>query len=209
MYCINCGREWKDGELYCGSCGAIRSNQTNPSQGNVVVRNTIQTKKGLPTWAIILMVIGGVILAGIIGFALLFVVFLAIDISSYDYYETIYEQTESYVNLSGDEIPTIYEIRGEYELCESPGYSYNDSREDTDYYYCDDYMDSYILDEYADTLIDDYDFKEYEKKDDRRVLVKDSFEEGYVIQVTVFYYRESVEYSRIVVENYGDLDNSL
>lgn len=214
MYCSNCGREGKEGELFCAGCGAPKGQKVvSPTPQNVPVQQVqptnaspVQPKRKMPTWLTVLLIIGITFLVIVVGFVL-FIWFLFASVSNYE--EPIYEQTESYVYLSGDDVPTIYELMGEYEMCESPDYSYYDSREDTDYYYCDDYMDTYILDEYADILIDDYGFKEYEVHDDRRVLIKDSFEEGYVIQVTVFYYRESVEYSRIDKENYDDLDNSL
>lgn len=206
MYCTNCGREWKDGEIYCGSCGALRSSQAVNQEVNNVTTSVPQAKKGLPTWAIVLIVVGGFILAGVIGLLfLMFFIFVAIDSVSFD---DIYEQTESYVYVGTEEIPTLYEFDMEYELCDYPEYDYDGDEESVEYSYCDAYLDSSVLDDYLDYLVDEYDFTENGGDSEIRTISKYTYDNLYYISVSVDYYEESIEYISVDALDMKE-DNSI
>lgn len=206
MYCINCGREWKDGEVYCGSCGALRSSQIVNQNVNNVNSSVPQTKKGLPTWAIILIIVGGVILVGIIGLLLLvFFIFVAIDSASFD---SVYGQTESYVYVGSEEIPTLYEFDMEYELCGYPEYDYDENEESVEYSYCDAYLDTEVFDDYLDYLIDEYDFIEKGEDSEIRTVYKYTCDNCYYISVSVDYYDETIEYTSVDMKK-NEEDNSI
>lgn len=69
-FCANCGNELADEAAMCVKCGTMVSGGTNTN----VNTNTNGKKKGLPTWAIVLIIVGCVILIPVI----IFVVFLII-----------------------------------------------------------------------------------------------------------------------------------
>ncbi len=203
MFCNKCGKEGREGELFCWSCGASKGEnafQQPVMQVPVNNQNPVQKKK-MPVWLIVLLIIGGTILVGIVGFVVLC---FGIVFTVKDQFPDYYEQTSYYVYVGDDAIPTLYNLVGEYDLCNTPNYSSSGGRESYDYYYCDDDMDSAVLDDYIDYLIDYEGFKEFEIKDDYRVVIADSVDEGYVIKVFVHYSRESIEYVKILKE-----DNTL
>lgn len=69
-FCANCGNELADEAAMCVKCGTMVSGGTNTNT-NV---NTNGKKKGLPTWAIVLIIVGCVVLIPVI----IFVVFAII-----------------------------------------------------------------------------------------------------------------------------------
>ncbi len=204
MFCNKCGKEGREGELFCWACGAPKGENAfqQPVIQVPVNNNSVpEQKKKMPTWLTILLIIGGTLSVGIVVFvAFCFFVVLNVNTTTAEYYE----QTVSYVFMGEDNIPTLYNLVGEYDLCEIPHHVKVENNESYEYSYCDDYLDIYVLDDYADYLIDSYDYTELESDEDYRTVVKDSVEEGYVIKVTVYYYRESIEYVREVKE-----DNTL
>lgn len=64
-FCTNCGKELPENAAICVNCGNMIGNNDN---------NKKEKKKGLPTWAIVLIVIGCVVLIPIIIFAIFAVV---------------------------------------------------------------------------------------------------------------------------------------
>lgn len=60
-FCTNCGKELPENAAICVNCGNMIGNNDN---------NKKEKKKGLPTWAIVLIVIGCVVLIPIIIFAI-------------------------------------------------------------------------------------------------------------------------------------------
>lgn len=64
-FCTNCGNELEENAIMCSKCGKMVNNNT--SNGNT-------KKKGLPAWAIVLIVFGGIIFISIIGFIMLFII---------------------------------------------------------------------------------------------------------------------------------------
>jgi hypothetical protein len=106
-------------------------------------------------------------------------------------------------------IPTIYNLIKEYDMCHEPSSNTYTGRESIEYFYCDDYMDSDVLEDYSRLLENDYEFIRQDSKEDRIVLVNSTLDDKYNIQVTIFLYRESVEYSKIIKVNLKEEDNSL
>ena len=203
MYCINCGREWNEGELYCGSCGALRSSQV-PVQNNNVVQNVPQTKKSFPTWAIILIIVGAILLAGVIGlFCLIFFVFVIVD--SFEY---IPEQTDSYVYIGGEEIPTLYEYDIEYMMCDYPSYTYDDNEESIEYSYCDSYLYEDDYNNYLDYLVEEYGFTEDVSDDEERIISKYTDDELYYVSVKVDFDDDIIAYISTEIEEIEE-DNSV
>lgn len=202
MFCSNCGKEYKEGELFCGGCG-IKIEQTTPvveeqlvDNGNVVVQNVPPMKKGMPTWLVILLII--IVTLFILG--AIFVVFFAIlfgMVSELDFDDFYYEQTSSYVYVDEEEIPSIYYYFGEYSLCDYPETYYEDGLEITSYSYCDDEFGRYIMEEYLNYLIEEYDYEEYEVSSNFKSIKVDSVEEGYSLVVKAYFYGEYIEYYKI------------
>ena len=99
MYCSNCGREGKEGELFCAGCGAPKGQKTVLQTPQSVPVQQVQpvnvlpmpAKKKMPTWLTVLLIIGVTLLV-IIGGIILFFWFLFASISNYE--EPIYEQTD-------------------------------------------------------------------------------------------------------------------
>lgn len=87
-FCSNCGNEMLDNADVCVKCGTlVGNNRTN---------NNTNTKKGLPTWAIVLIVLGCVILAFAILFGAIFLFsYKVIKNTGIDIKNEIEEYTES------------------------------------------------------------------------------------------------------------------
>ena len=185
MYCINCGKENHGGDIYCGGCGKlINSNQQVNSIVQPIIENNIKPKSPL----IPILIFIGVLFIGVVCAFLCLFNF----ISSYDYRP--YEQTESYVYLDRDVIPTIYNLMGEYDLCYSPDYVYDDEIIYVEYTYCDDYMLESVFYDYLGYLVDDYGFVEYEDESAFYSVYKDSSDDGYIIIVQFDEYSNSIMY---------------
>lgn len=71
-FCANCGTEMANEAVVCVKCGTMVSGGTNTN--NNAVNNTNGKKKGLPTWAIVLIIVGCVILIPLIILLVLFVI---------------------------------------------------------------------------------------------------------------------------------------
>lgn len=71
-FCTNCGSELADEAAVCIKCG-INVNQGTNANTNTV-NNTTGKKKGLPTWAIVLIIVGCVVLIPLIIVIVLFVI---------------------------------------------------------------------------------------------------------------------------------------
>lgn len=67
-FCTNCGKELDENASVCLNCGKVLGGNSNTNTNNVNNINNnlnnggVQKKKGLPTWAIVLIVVGCVIL---------------------------------------------------------------------------------------------------------------------------------------------------
>lgn len=222
MFCINCGRECKESELYCGGCGKkiiqtssvtdnVSNNHSSLNQScsqNFVAPNNV---KVTPKWAIALIIIlyclGILFFLGLVFFSALFTTVNYMDDYEYEY-GYISEQTDSYVYINGDRIPTIYELMVEYNMCSEPSFSSFANEEIVSYHYCDIDIDEDVLDRYVDLLVRDYGFVEDNFDDNGRAVSRDSSEEGYIIRVAVYYDYYKVEYSKKKVQ-FMDEDNSL
>lgn len=207
MYCSNCGKEWKENDVFCGGCGKARETENVESVQYIATgpQPLLNEKKGLPIWLVILIIIGGIILLGIIGLILLGLVSFNFLNETND---IIIEQTSSYVYLEGDEVPSIYELFGEYKLCDTPNYDYYDETEILTYYYCDDYFDGALMNEYLDELIEEYGFEEYEENSLSRSVRKYSNKRGYFFVVKIYIYGEYIEYYQEEERIYTE-DNSI
>ena len=212
MFCSNCGKECREGEIFCGGCGSKIEPKTpsvvqQPVVNNVVTPEVPPMKKGMPTWLVVLLIIiATIFILGII-FVAFFVILIGMfsDLDFDDYY---YEQTDSYVYIEDEEIPTIYYYFGEYALCDHPDVYYEDDTEITSYSYCDDEFDKYVMEDYLDYLIDEYDYEEYEVSSSSRTIRVDSFDEGYSLVVKAYFYGEYIEYYKIKNE-YLEGDNGI
>lgn len=64
-FCTNCGNQLNDNASMCLNCGYMVGGTNNPSSNNL--NNSGNTKKkGLPTWAIVLIIVGCIILVPIL-----------------------------------------------------------------------------------------------------------------------------------------------
>lgn len=81
-FCSNCGKELDENAALCLNCGVMVENAQNNS--NNVNKTKIDKKKGLPTWAIVLIVIGCVILIPLI-FIILICLFVYYVVNGFDY----------------------------------------------------------------------------------------------------------------------------
>lgn len=66
MYCKSCGNEVADGARFCKSCGAAQETalQSTPEQTKTEAKTNANTKKKLPTGAIVAIIIAAVIVIG-------------------------------------------------------------------------------------------------------------------------------------------------
>ena len=72
-FCTNCGKELEDNTAMCLNCGVIVDNKSSNNTGSTKK----EKKKGLPTWAIVLIVIG-------CSFVIPIIVFVAIGVFAYN-----------------------------------------------------------------------------------------------------------------------------
>lgn len=71
-FCANCGAEMANEAVVCVKCGAMVSGSANTNTN--VNTNTNGKKKGLPTWAIVLIIVGCVVLIPLIILLVLFII---------------------------------------------------------------------------------------------------------------------------------------
>ena len=80
MFCSNCGKECREGEIFCGGCGSKIEPKTpsvvqQPVVNNAVTPEVPPMKKGMPTWLVVLLIIiATIFILGII-FVAFFVIF--------------------------------------------------------------------------------------------------------------------------------------
>ena len=148
MYCGNCGNKVKPEDSFCGNCGNSL-NKVNYGNSNPQVPNyNVETKKKGNGTALAIIIPIVVVLA-IIGFiAGVFIIILALLGS---------EANKDYVDLSGDEVPTIYYVIGEKNICNYDS-SYNGDEMEITYEYCDNELTADELDEYIEYLIENEGF---------------------------------------------------
>ncbi|MGM9882185.1 MAG: DUF4352 domain-containing protein [Bacilli bacterium] len=110
-FCTNCGKELDENSSVCLNCGKVLGGNSNTNNVNNINNNLnnggVQKKKGLPTWAIVLIVVGCVILIPLIIVVILGVVgynFLKDnDIDIDDYIEDNFNiETKELVGTTGD-----------------------------------------------------------------------------------------------------------
>lgn len=109
-FCGNCGQEVDEKAVVCVHCG----NQLKPANtANNVNTNNGNKKKGLPAWAIVLIVLGGIALLVIIGFVILAIIGYnvtknEIEDDYYDIYDRYTTETknETLTGTIGDTINT-------------------------------------------------------------------------------------------------------
>lgn len=217
MYCSNCGKEWKDNDKYCGGCGTPRGKVNSDVKVLPVTNNTAVSsvqpvtpdKKGMPAWGIVLIIVLAVLGIGFVGLIALFtVLFTVVSDTAYDYIDS---QSDSYVYLDDDEVPTIFNLMGEYEMCDYPSYEYDDEDDEYEsitYSYCDSYFDEDVMQNYLDYLVEDYGFEEYDVDSMYRSVKIDSVDEGYIIVVKAYIYGERIEYYKIA-EDKDYVDNTV
>lgn len=73
-FCSNCGNEMLDEAVMCVKCGTMVGNVKKEKSNTITNTNNGGKKKGLPTWAIVLIVVGCVVLIPLIILAILFFV---------------------------------------------------------------------------------------------------------------------------------------
>lgn len=169
-YCTNCGKELNENAELCLNCGVFVKNSTN---NNVSTNNEInKKKKGLPTWAIVLIVVGSILLIPVI-------IFIVIGLIAYntidnaidkveDEIDNYYEQTTTHTGTIGDTLKTdklkitlkealMYSSVGEGSYLQTPaeGKEYlifffdieniSDENEYISYYEFDGYVDGYTV----------------------------------------------------------------
>ncbi len=102
-FCTNCGKELDENAAICLNCGVVVGNTTNNTINNSTKK---EKKKGLPTWAIVLIVVGCIILIPVI-LLIVFSVFTYSVISDADFeVEDYIEQTVTQKGTLGDTLVT-------------------------------------------------------------------------------------------------------
>lgn len=125
-FCANCGNELADEAAMCVKCGTMVSGGTNTNTNTSTVSNTTGKKKGLPTWAIVLIIVGCVILIPII----IFVVFAIIGYNAIkDAGSEVEDKINDYIqeNTGSDVTGTIGDALsdGEMKLTLTGAYMYD------------------------------------------------------------------------------------
>jgi len=89
-FCTNCGKELDENAAMCLNCGVIVGN--NPVKANTTNNNGAnKKKKGLPIWAIVLIVVGCVVLLPII-------VLVVIGLFAYNTINDVVDNYDDYYN---------------------------------------------------------------------------------------------------------------
>ena len=166
-FCANFGKELDENAAICLNCGVVVGNTTQNNTNNSVNK---EKKKGLPTWAIVLIVVGVIVLIPIILF-IVFAVFVYNVVSDSDVeldYEDYIQDTVIQKGTIGDTLEVgnfkitlnealIYSSVGEGYYVETPaeGKEYlvffleaQNISDESDYissYYFDGYVDGYTV----------------------------------------------------------------
>lgn len=148
MYCGNCGNKLNEGDLFCDHCGnAVGSNSGSSVSVNGQVVNQPKKKKNI-----------GLIVAiasPLIFFALVLGVFIFIFIMLFSSLNGV--DSEEFVQLSGDEIPTIYQVIGYKSICDYDSSNVGDELKMM-YVYCNGELTNYDYEKYINYLIIEEDF---------------------------------------------------
>lgn len=95
-FCTNCGKELEENAALCLNCGVLVENNSN----NTTVNNeTNKKKKGLPTWAIVLIIVGSVLLVPVI-------VIIAIGLLAYNTINNVIDNAQGEYDDYYEEIIT-------------------------------------------------------------------------------------------------------
>lgn len=197
MFCRNCGYKLMESDFNCPKCGVKAGELPGVNYvpgAPVLVSSTNNNSNKFPVWAIILLVILGIFALLFIGFIFLLAVVIATDDGLYTD-----EELANYVYVDGDKIPTLNKLVTSYELCELPSTDDYYTETVVTYSYCDSLLDDDALDEYAEELIDDYDYEEWEPDYDR-MLVKESTDDGYIIVIDIDYDDHYIYYTKMLEE---------
>ena len=90
-FCTNCGKELEENASMCLNCGYMIGGVSNPTSNN----NSNVKKKGLPTWAIVLIVVGCVLLVPII-------IITAIVVFTFKTSSNIISDVKNHINNIGE-----------------------------------------------------------------------------------------------------------
>ncbi len=190
MYCGKCGNQINGNAKFCNKCGNPVGGNNNQILVNGAPMNEKKSHKAVIAVAIIVPI---VLLIAIVGFVVLIM---------FAVFSTLGEQaTEEYVDLSGDEIPTMYYVVGRREVC-----SYNTSTRDNEimlsYEYCDGQLnvDDYI--EYEDYLLDIEGFTN--SSDITTRFIKESVDDNMYLEVEIDRYTDTITYYKYKLDG-GDI----
>lgn len=184
MYCRSCGNSLNNGENYCRHCGSRVVSNVN-YQNNM--NNQGNQKKKLSGWAIFAIIAIPLTIIGIIIAFMVFVFSIVFGVLEE-------AQTEPYIELGNESIPSIYNVIGERELC-----SVSTDNGISDYYaeyeYCDDYLNIDEYNEYLDYLIEEEGFIEKNSYYYRSVI-KESNYSGMILEVEIDLANDIIYYRR-------------
>lgn len=196
MFCSHCGRENNQGNSFCVGCGASLS-VNNQAIVNSVEYNNARISKNTDTNDIFSNIVKWFFRMG----AIILIICLVIVIGSLFFvYNTEHEvdgQEDSYIYLGNKQVPTLYIIMGEYNLCSKD--TYND---DTVYIYryCDIELDKEDIGYYFNELVRNYDFEVDEDNDDYVSVKYTNVNDGYEVFVKAYKPIGEIEYSIVYIE---------
>ena len=189
MYCGKCGNKLNSNDKFCNKCG-------NPIGGSNVVspiQPQVKQNKKSSIPIVLAIVIPIIVLVGVValigGIACIVLVFLS------------NQNNVEYVDLSGDEIPTIYYVVGERNICNYETSYKNDEIQIT-YEYCDGELSNSDYMEYVNYLENYEDFVNISDYSSIN-LVKESDEEGMYIGVEIDRYSDSFVYYKYELDGGG------
>lgn len=96
-FCPNCGKEIEEKSAICLNCGVLLNNNNNSNKNN----NNNKKSKGMPTWALVLIIVGTVIVLPIICITIIAVSTFSFFTST-DIIEEILEETDIQTGTEGD-----------------------------------------------------------------------------------------------------------
>ena len=171
MYCRRCGNKIEGNHKYCKYCGIeIPSKMSYEYPGyptNETINTTTKQKKN----------IGAVLLALIVPFIAIVIIITIIGMIFKFTIGTLDEkQTQEYVNFNDYQIPTVYKILGEKDIC-SYKTSSSDLTKELEFFYCKNESNEEDLTKYAEHLAKNEKFA-IEKNFNRITLKKELKDKG-------------------------------
>ena len=147
MFCPNCGQQANANNKFCENCGQpLDINIPNNSSNGEVVNTPKKVNKKAVAIALIIPLIFIILIVGSIGFVAWLVFSSLGDI-----------QTKEYIEFGDAEIPTVYSVLGEKNVC-----SYNSettySGKVVHYQYCDGELNYDEYNKYISYLLENEDF---------------------------------------------------